>query len=56
MLLLKEMFNEMVLKKNASLIPKYYHREFILYTNNVVIDYQAFLDSHIDYYSRQGTV
>ena len=30
---LKEMFSEMVVKKNISLIPTYYHPDFILYTN-----------------------
>ena len=49
--LLKEMFSEMVTKKNASLIPKYYHTELVLITNGNVIKYQEFLDSHIKYYS-----
>ncbi len=49
--LLKEMFAEMVLKKNAALIPDYYHPEFLLYTNHQVTDYQEFLISHEKYYA-----
>lgn len=48
--LLKEMFSQMVMKKNASLIPKYYHKDFLLYTNGQVMDYHTFLESHIKYY------
>ena len=48
---LKEMFSEMVIKKDASLIPIYYHENFLLYTNGEVTDYQAFLTSHQEYYS-----
>jgi hypothetical protein len=48
---LKEMFNEMVIKKNASLIPLYYHPEFLLYTNDQTTDYEAFLKSHYEYYA-----
>lgn len=44
--LLKEMFFEMVEKKNASLIPKYYHEAFELYANGQTQDYAYFLDFH----------
>lgn len=47
---LKEMFERMVVQKDASLIPFYYHKEFLLYTNDQVTDYDAFLASHIQYY------
>ena len=43
---LKEMFTEMVVKKNPSLIPHYYHQDFLLYTNEKEMDYQVFLESH----------
>ena len=33
--ILKEMFSEMVEKKNASLIPQYYHESFQLYANDL---------------------
>ncbi|GGI75242.1 nuclear transport factor 2 family protein [Legionella impletisoli] len=47
---LKEMFSEMVIKKNASLIPEYYHEDFLLYTNDIKTNYDEFLTSHIAYY------
>lgn len=49
--ILKEMFYEMVIKKNANLIPNYYHENFLLYTNEQIIDYTAFLKSHQEYYA-----
>lgn len=43
---LKEMFNEMVIKKDASTIPIYYHPDFLLYTNEETMSYAAFLEFH----------
>jgi hypothetical protein len=48
---LKEMFEEMVINKDASLIPLYYHQDFLLYTNDQITDYDAFLKSHQQYYA-----
>lgn len=48
---LKEMFTEMVVKKDVSAIPHYYHQEFLLYTNGEVIDYDNFYQSHQRYYA-----
>lgn len=48
--LLKEMFSEMVVKKDAGLIPKYYHPEFVLYANRETQAYQEFYDAHVEYY------
>jgi hypothetical protein len=48
---LKEMFNQMVLKKDASVIPLYYHPDFLLYTNEVTMDYDTYLESHLKYYA-----
>src|SRR3989338_7845921 len=48
---LKEMFHEMVVKKDTALIPHYYHKNFFLYTNNQVTDYDDFLKSHQEYYA-----
>lgn len=48
---LKEMFENMVLKKDASLIPHYYHPQFLLYTNGQTTTYQEFLSSHQSYYA-----
>lgn len=51
--LLKEMFSEMVEKKNASLIPKYYHEAFELYANGQTQDYAYFLDFHEKVYQTE---
>ncbi|KTD20663.1 hypothetical protein [Legionella londiniensis] len=48
---MKEMFREMVISKNAALIPYYYHQEFLLYTNEQVTNYDEFLRSHQKYYA-----
>jgi hypothetical protein len=48
---LKEMFSEMVLKKQASKIPHYYHPDFLLYTNETTMNYAEFLKSHQEYYA-----
>lgn len=48
--LLKEMFSEMVIKKNADLIPDYYHPDFLLWTNEQQTDYDTFLTDHQKYY------
>ncbi|HAT8751295.1 TPA: nuclear transport factor 2 family protein [Legionella pneumophila] len=50
---LKEMFAQMVIKKNANLIPEYYHEEFLLYTNDIVTGYDEFLSSHLQYYATE---
>lgn len=41
----------MVEAKDATLIPKYYHPEFICYTNGEEIAYPSFLSSHEEYYA-----
>ncbi len=46
----KEMFEEMVIKKDASLIPHYYHPEFVLYANGKEMDYPAYLELHEEIY------
>ena len=48
---LKDMFHEMVLKKDAAMIPEYYHPEFLLYTNQETMDYRGFLESHRKFYA-----
>lgn len=37
--------------KDASLIPHYYHEDFLLYTNGQEQNYKEFLTSHIEYYA-----
>ncbi len=44
------MFERMVILKDASLIPKYYHEDFVLYTNGQEMDYQTYLAFHEEYY------
>ncbi len=44
--LLKEMFSEMVVQKDASLIPKYYHEDFLLYANGQLMNYKKYLEFH----------
>lgn len=50
---LKEMFTNMVERKDASLIPFYYHPDFLLYTNGQVTNYEDFLTSHQAYYATE---
>lgn len=47
---LKEMFERMVVKKNASLIPFYYHQDFVLYANDQTMNYETYLKFHQDVY------
>lgn len=49
--LLKLMFTEMVLNKDASKIPQYYHEEFVMYSNQERMDYQEFYTAHQRYYA-----
>ena len=49
--ILKEMFSEMVEKKNASLIPQYYHTSFQLYANGQIQDYAYFSEFHQKIYA-----
>lgn len=51
--LLKEMFTEVVEKKDASLISKYYHELFELYANGQTQDYNYFLDFHQKIYQTE---
>ena len=48
---LKEMFAKMVVLKDASLIPVYYHVDFICNVNEKVISYSEFLTTHEAYYA-----
>ena len=49
--LLREMFDRMVVAKNAALVPKYYHPDFRLTTNGQVQDYPAFAAGHDKVYA-----
>lgn len=41
-----EMFENMVTKKDSSLVPTYYDPEFVLTTNGRIQSYQDFLEGH----------
>lgn len=53
--LLQEMFSEMVVKKDASLIAHYYHPDFILETNGQKQNYDAFAEGHRNVYATEVT-
>jgi hypothetical protein len=44
--LLRNMFEQMVVGKNAELLPRYYHPDFRLYSNGVTQDYRSFAEEH----------
>lgn len=48
---LEEMFQEMVVKKNPATIPDYYHPDFFMQSNDVTMDYEAFVASHHEIYA-----
>lgn len=47
---MKEMFQEMVVKKDATLIPKYYHPDFLLMSNGQTMDYAETVRFHKEVY------
>ena len=47
---LKEMFAEMTIKKNPSVMAHYYHPDFLLYCNGEVTDYAHFHNMHEEIY------
>ena len=49
-LLLEEMFQEVVIKKQAKLQKKYYHPEFKLYANGLIQEYKEYVKLHEDVY------
>ena len=48
--LLREMFERMVVRKDASLIPAYYHPEFEMVSNGITQNYADFAHSHEEIY------
>ncbi len=48
---LKAMFHEMVIYKQITKIPEYYHQDFLLYTNGTRMDYEAYLKCHEEIYA-----
>lgn len=41
----------MVVKKNAALIERYYHTDFLLFTNGKTMDFDEFLKTHQEIYA-----
>lgn len=49
--LFKEMLEKVIIKKDASLIPFYYHTYFLFYVNDQVITYNEYLKLHQGYFA-----
>lgn len=49
--LLREMFDQMVLRKDAELISHYYHRDFVMYSDGLAQGFDEFAASHRKVYS-----
>lgn len=43
---LKKMFEDVTLNKKADMIPTYYHSDSLLYTNNITMTREKFLETH----------
>jgi len=50
-ILLKRMFDEMVIPRDSSKIAEFYHREFWMSTNQIEQGYEDFYADHVQYYS-----
>jgi hypothetical protein len=49
--LLREMFDEMVIRKNTDLIPRYYDPEFVMYSDGLSQTFGQFVESHRTVYA-----
>jgi SnoaL-like domain len=49
--LLREMFDKMVVDKNADLAERYYHPDFVMYSDGLRQDFAEFRASHRDIYA-----
>ncbi|AKN18822.1 hypothetical protein [Mycobacterium haemophilum] len=54
-MLLREMFDQMVVGKNAELIEHYYHPDFLMHSDGLTQSYTEFRDSHREIYSTSIT-
>lgn len=48
--LLKQMFQQMVVKKDIKLAPKFYAKDFVLHTNGIKMSYKQFYNDHAKIY------
>jgi SnoaL-like domain len=53
--LIKEMFDQMVVVKDPDAIARYYAPDFVMYSNGVTQEYEAFAKSHEDVYASDIT-
>jgi hypothetical protein len=51
--LLREMFDQMVVKKDPKAIERFYDPSFMMFSNGVMQDYDAFAESHRGVYATQ---
>jgi hypothetical protein len=51
--LLREMFTHMVITKDPDAIPRYYHPEFVMFSDGVSQEYAAFEASHRGVYASE---
>jgi hypothetical protein len=49
--LLREMFDQMVVAKNAELVERYYDRDFAMYSDGLTQNFTEFRDSHREIYA-----
>ena len=49
--LLREMFDQMVVAKNAELVDRYYHRDFVMHSDGLTQDFIEFRESHREIYT-----
>jgi hypothetical protein len=49
--LLREMFDQMVIAKNAEVVESYYHPDFVMHSDGLTQDFTEFRESHREIYS-----
>jgi SnoaL-like domain len=49
--LLREMFDQMVVAKNAELVERYYHPDFVMHSDGLTQDFIEFHESHREIYT-----
>jgi hypothetical protein len=49
--LLREMFDQMVIAKNAELVERYYHPDFVMHSDGLTQEFTEFHESHRQIYS-----
>ena len=49
--LLREMFDQMVVAKNAELVERYYHPDFVMHSDGLTQDFIEFRESHREIYT-----